>query len=414
MADDDAIAFDPLRARDLVVDKSMFGARTVAPRAPGDVARLVDTTMYYAPRSGGVKRFLTEKKNWLRKHRPSVAHTLVVPGQYDGGDGRGLITVASTRLPFGRGYRWPNSKKIWSDRLVSLCPDVIEAGDPYTPGVAALDAGQRLGVPVVGVCHSDPANSAALHFGAWAEKPVRRRLERLYRKFDKVIAPSRYIADRLGDAGVTNIVLQHWGVDVDTFSPKGRDPAGLRARLGLTSRHKLLVFAGRPAREKRIEVLIEAAERLGPDYRLLLLGAGENCVPGPNTIVMPYERNAAKLAATIASCDLFIHANDREMFGLIVLEAMSCGLPVVGAAGGGVAELIDDEVGLSAEPTGWAMAEAIRAMFEKDLEAMGAVARERAVSRFTWCNTFERLTSVYAELSGQPVFSSERPRAPLN
>lgn len=412
---EDLIAFDPLRARDLVLDQSLFGARRREPQAPRDIARLVDTTMYYAPRSGGVKRFLSAKQQWLAASRPAVSHTLVVPGQYDRAGEDGIVTVASARLPFGRGYRWPASKKVWSDRLVSLSPDVIEAGDPYVPGVAALEAGQRLGVPVIGVCHSDPASSAALHFGAWAEKPVRKRLERMYRKFDRVIAPSRYIADQLANAGVDNVVLQHWGVDVDTFNPRGRDPEGLRKRLGLSSHHKLLVFAGRPAREKRIEVLIDAAERLGPDYRLLLLGAGENCIPGANTIVLPYERNATRLAATIASCDLFVHANDREMFGLIVLEAMACGLPVVGVAGGGVAELIDDEVGVAAEaPTGAAMAEAIDAVFAKDVAALGRAARERAVTRFVWDRTFETMTRVYAEVSGQPSFTRERPLAPLN
>ena len=48
------------------------------------------------------------------------------------------------------------------------------AGDPYGPGHAALEAGDRLGIPVVGFCHSDPAALAALHLGSWAEPPVRR------------------------------------------------------------------------------------------------------------------------------------------------------------------------------------------------------------------------------------------------
>lgn len=404
---DHATMFDPLRSLELTPE--LF-ARPTARREPDEIARLADSTMYYAPRSGGVKRYLLAKQSWMKANRPQVEHTLVVPGSDDRNARRGIATVASARLPFGRGYRWPASKKLWADRLEMLSPDVIEAGDPYVPGVAALEAGQRLGVPVVGVCHSDPSMLAALHFGQWAEKPVRRRLERLYRKFDRVVAPSRYIAERLEDAGVDNIVLQHWGVDVDTFEPSGRDPAGLRRRLGLSERYRLLVFAGRPAKEKRVDVLIEAAERLGPDYRLLLIGAGENCTPGSNTIVMPYEKNAARLAALVASCDLFVHANDREMFGLIVLEAMACGVPVAGVRGGGVAELIDEEVGgLARETTGASLAETIDGLFSRDLAAMGRAARERAVTRFVWDRTFENLSRMYAEISGHAAFIRERP-----
>ncbi len=411
---DDFLMFDPLRQLDTGPETGFFRRTSFRPPS-GDTARLVDSTMYFAPRSGGVKRYLLAKQAWMAEHRPRVEHTLVVPGAEDRGPRRGIATVASARLPFGRGYRWPASRKGWADRIESLSPDAIEAGDPYVPGVAALDAGQRLGVPVIGVCHSDPATLAALHFGAWAEKPVRKRLERLYRKFDRVVAPSRYIADRLAEAGVDNVVLQHWGVDVDTFEPSGRDPGGLRARLGLEPRHKLLVFAGRPAREKRIDVLIEAAERLGDDYRLLLIGAGENATPTFNTVCLPYEKNAAKLAALVASCDLFVHANDKEMFGLIVLEAMACGVPVAGVRGGGVAELIDEEVGaLAHEPTGAALAEAICSVFAGDPEAMGAAARERAVTRFIWDRTFENLSRLYGELSGHAAFSLERPNALLN
>ncbi len=412
---DDAMLFDPLRSLELTPElgRPLGGARIR--RNDGDTARLIDTTMYYAPRSGGVKRYLLAKQGWMASNRPRVEHTLVVPGAEDRAPRRGIATVASARLPFGRGYRWPASKKAWADRIEALSPDVIEAGDPYVPGVAAIEAGQRLGVPIIGVCHSDPAILAALHFGAWAEKPVRKRLERLYRRFDRVVAPSRYIAERLADAGVERVVLQHWGVDVDTFEPSGRNPAALRERLGLDARHKLLVFAGRPAKEKRVDVLVEAAERLGPDYRLLLIGAGENCVPGSNTIVMPYEKNATKLAAMVASCDLFVHANDREMFGLIVLEAMACGLPVVGVRGGGVAELIDDEVGALAEqPTGADLAAVIEAVLGGDYRAMGDAARRRAVARFVWDRTFENLSRVYGEVSGHAAFTCERPIAPLN
>jgi alpha-1,6-mannosyltransferase len=68
------------------------------------------------------------------------------------------------------------------------------------------------GCPVVGFCHSDPAGLAALHFGEWAKKPVEKRWARLFGQFDRVVSPSRYIARRLEEAGVGNIVIRPLGV----------------------------------------------------------------------------------------------------------------------------------------------------------------------------------------------------------
>ena len=228
-------------------------------------SHLVDTTMLFAPRSGGVKRYLLAKRAWFAENRPQIEHTLVVPGDATGPNGRGAYTVAAVRLPFGDGYRWPTSTRRWAEHLIALQPDLIEAGDPYGPGHAALEAGERLGVPVVGFCHSDPAALAALHLGSWAEPPVRRRWAKLFRRFDRVVAPSRHIAERLDAAGVSNVHVQPLGVDTQLFCPSRRDPDGLRAQLGLSADTKLLVFAGRPAREKNVDVLLEAIQNITLD-----------------------------------------------------------------------------------------------------------------------------------------------------
>lgn len=370
-------------------------------RASGCGARLVDTTMLFAPRSGGVKRYLLAKQAWFAEHRRGVRHTLVVPGAETGRHEPGVMTVAAVRLPFGDGYRCPASPKRWADHLAAFKPDVIEAGDPYGPGHAALEARQRLGAPVIAFCHSDPAALAALHIGNWAEPPVRRRWARLIRRFDQVIAPSRHIAERLYDAGVFGVVVQPLGVDVETFHPGRADPAGLRAELGLPAATRLLVFAGRPAREKNVEVILDAVARLGSGYHLLLVGAGSGCWPQANATFLGYRRDPREVARLLASCDAFVHANDREPFGLVVLEAMACGLPVVGVEGGGVSELVDEAVGqLASRATPESLAEAIEALFARDLGALSAAARERAETRHGWAATFERLTLLYAELSG--------------
>jgi len=368
--------------------------------------------MLYAPRSGGVKRYLSAKRAWFAAERPGVRHSLVVPGAADSYDGRGLWSIYTAPLPFGDGYRWPASKTAWMKRLVRQRPSLIEAGDPYTPGLAALRAGQRLGVPVIGFCHTDLAALAALHFGEWAEKPVRRRWARIYGQFDGVVAPSRYIAERLAEAGVADAIALPLGVDVATFHPARADRERLRARLGLSADRRLLVFAGRPAREKKIDVLIEAVERLGDPYTLLLIGAGAGAAPAgaSRVISLPYERDSVALARLLASCDAFVHANDAEPFGLIVLEAMACGLPVVGPSAGGVAETVDAEVGqLAVQSSAGAFAEAIETLFARDPCLIGVRARSRAVARHGWPGVFERLCGVYAAVTGDGGFTAREP-----
>ena len=374
-----------------------------APRDDTRPSHLVDTTMLYAPRSGGVKRYLMAKRTWFAANRPAVRHSLVVPGSFNGDNGRGSVTVASMRLPFGDGYRWPTSVRRWSDQLVSLKPDLIEAGDPYGPGHAALDASVRLGVPVVGFCHSDPAALAALHLGDWAEAPVRRRWAEFFRQFDRVVAPSRHIAERLDAAGVHKVTVQALGVDTHIFSPERRDADGLRQELGLAADVRLLVFAGRPAREKNVEVLLEAAELLGEPYHLLLIHAGQGCRPQDNATFLDYVSEPRQMARLLASCDAFVHANDREPFGLIALEALACGLPMVGVASGGIAELVDEEVGqLASRATSEHMAAAVDGLFSRDLTPIRAAARARAVSRHGWDATFEGLSALYGALCGTP------------
>jgi alpha-1,6-mannosyltransferase len=291
------------------------------------------------------------------------------------------------------------------ERLIRQQPDIIEAGDPYTPGLAALRAGDALGIPVVGFCHTDLGKLAALHIGEWAEKPVQKRWAAIYRQFDQAVAPSRFIAGRLIEAGVHDAVGLPLGVDTSIFHPQRCDRAGLRARLGLSAKERLLVFAGRPAREKKLDVLVAAVERLGDPYKLLFVGAGGGAPVSDRALCIDYVRDPVELASILASCDAFVHANDNEPFGLIVLEAMACGIPVVGVSAGGVAESVDAEVGQLAYASEAAVfADAIDALFARDLPALGEAARRRAVERHGWDAVFTELCLIYGRLTGRCAF----------
>ena len=344
------------------------------------------------------------KRTWLDARRPDIRHTLVVPGARTRAEEPGLYTVSAAKLPFGDGYRMPASPTKWAAVLRLLEPDIIEAGDVFVPGHAALEAGEALGVPVVGFCHTDAAALAALHLGDWAEQPTFNFWAQAYQRFDHVVAPSRHTAARLAEAGVTGVTVQGLGVDTDLFDPIRADRPRLLKRLGLPNDTRLLVFAGRPAREKNVEAMISAVEMLGDPYRLLLIAAGKDARYSPSVVNLDYEPTPQKLASVIASCDAFLHANENEIFGLVVLEAMAAGLPVIGPDKGGVGELIDETVGQHARSSDPAdLAEAIEALFARDLAAIGLAARRRAVTRHTWDRTFEALTRHYSQWIGRTV-----------
>lgn len=358
---------------------------------------IVDVTMFYAGESGGVKRYLNAKRQWL--HPSSrFQHTLLVPGAHDTvSDTLDTVTVRSPRLPFGNGYRLPFGHRRWTQCLRSLGPDLIEVGDPYQLAWVAQRVGWECDVPVVGFYHSDLPRLVAMRFGRLAARLTERYVAELYQRFDLVLAPSRTMVEQLQALGVERAVHQPLGVDTRCFSPQRRD-ANLRTELGLDAHTRLLIYVGRFSREKNLPLLLAAMRRLGKGYHLLMVGSGNELPAQANVQCLPYEATPARVARLLASCDALVHPGDKETFGLIVLEAMACGLPVVGIAAGGVAELVDTEVGLLAPPgSDRALAEAIAALFSADRAALRINARARA-EHYAWENVFSQLLHRYQGL----------------
>jgi alpha-1,6-mannosyltransferase len=229
-------------------------------------------------------------------------------------------------------------------------PDLIEAADPYTLGWAVLDAAARLQVPAVAFCHSNlPALAGRLAGGTGPYRPgraaahvARRYLKALYRHYDLLLAPSDWMVQQLRDLGLPQARHQPLGVDCSVFHPIAPDPLWrrhLEQSLHLPAGTRLLVYVGRFSPEKNLEVLTAAMRRLGAGHALLAVGAGP-CPPrGERVRVLPPELDRSRLARLLAGCDAFVHAGDRETFGLAALEAMACGTPVVVAQAGGLGEL---------------------------------------------------------------------------
>jgi alpha-1,6-mannosyltransferase len=361
---------------------------------------VVDTTLFYSPTSGGVKRYLNAKHAWLAAHT-SWEHTIVVPGRELCVERGGLCTLPGYPVPGTFNYRLPLNVRRWTRLLAELEPSVIESGDAFHPGWCAWRVAQRRGIPIAGFYHSNlPQIMGRRFLGGITEPALRRYLRSLYARFDVVFAPSRVMCDYLGTLGVHHTLHQPLGVDVEAFHPRRRTLA-LRERLGLPCETRLLVYAGRFAEEKNLPLLLQAFARLGRPYHLLLIGGSRTARPADNVTMLPYRGDSLELASWVASADALVHAGTRETFGLVTLEAMACGRPVVVARAGAFPELVDESVGMLAEPESVdSMAGAIAALYERDVESLGAAARAHVLRHFTWDRAFQAQTAAYSALIG--------------
>lgn len=314
-----------------------------------------------------------------------------------------MVGVPSIPIPFAGGYRMPRSIGSAAKTLRELKPDLIEVGDPYHFAWSALRVRRHCRVPVIGFYHSDLPRIIGQRFGQQAQLVATRYVSHLYRQFDLVLAPSQIMAKRLRELGVQQVRCQPLGVDTTVFDPARRDPA-LRKSLGLPDNTRLLVYAGRFTREKKLHLLIEAVEKLGAPYHLLMIGNNGEAISSPFVTCVPFQRDPVALARLMASCDVLVHPGDQETFGLVILEAMASGLPVVGVAAAGVGELVDRSFGVTVKPgCAQSLASGIAAVYKAEREELGANARNIAVTRYDWNAIFPQLFSHYASLISAPL-----------
>jgi alpha-1,6-mannosyltransferase len=360
---------------------------------------VVDTTLFYSPTSGGVKRYLTAKHAWLRTHT-SWQHSMLVPGDTEYVERGGICTVPGVKLPGTFNYRLPLNTRRWAVLLDSLEPDLIEVGDAFHSAWCAWRVAQRRGIPLVAFYHSNLPQIIGRRIGSLSERTLGHYVRWFYERCDVVFAPSRSMCDFLNGLGVRHTIHQPLGVDTEIFCPD-RATLDLRASLGLPAETRVLVYAGRFAQEKNLPVLLQAFASLGHPYHLLMIGGERAARPMPNISLIPYRRDSIELAQWLASADALVHAGTKETFGLVILEAMACGLPVVAARASAIPELVDATVGMLTEPgSADSMAEAIVALYERDVAAVGRVARERVLRQFTWTQAFHTQTGIYANLLG--------------
>jgi alpha-1,6-mannosyltransferase len=359
---------------------------------------LVDITMFYAPEGGGVSTYLNAKALWLAR-RSRVRHTIMSPNVDSAGKAvPALVHLPGFNFPGIHGYRIPTTVAAPARLLQLARPDLVEAGDAGHCAWATLRVRDRQGVPAVAFYHSDLPRLAEHRFGALIARGTRHYLANLYRQFDLVLAPSRLMVQQLRDMGVDGALHQPLGIDSAVFRPQRRVET-LRDHLRLPANARLLVYAGRFTPEKKLNLLIDAVRKLGRPYHLVLVGGGDELPRYPQVSHIPFKRDQRQLARLLASCDVLVHPGDCETFGLIVLEAMACGLPVVGTRGGGVAELVCDQTGLLAQPNSVdSLAEAIDAIYACDMARLGANARRKAEEHYDWNRILPQVLRRYGGL----------------
>lgn len=380
---------------------------------------ICDLAQAFAETSGGVKTYLLEKRRHILASTPH-RHVLIVPGAADRTTHDGRSTLHEVAAPEVRGYA-PYRFILRLDKVRRLLarerPDVVELACPYWLPWAAFGHRRRHpGCAVVGYYHTDyptayvgtalrrtPIARAAGTAVRIAEGYVRF----VHRRFAATLTGSPALHDSLARIGVGNVHRVPLGVDLDTFHPSRRDRAIWREH-GLDPERPVAVFAGRLDGEKRVRGLVEAHRLLAESTGLQLALVGEGPLRDElerraqeerRLAVLPYQKQPLAVARLLASADLYATAGPHETFGLSVVEAQACGLPVVGVRAGALIERVPPEVGRLAAPDDPAsLAAEIAAILGEDLPAIGARARALVEGSFSWRRTFERLLEVYAEV----------------
>jgi alpha-1,6-mannosyltransferase len=383
--------------------------------------KICDLTQFYSPFSGGVKRYVHEKIEFIQKHCPDDEHVLIIPGSKTDVTTAPQSRIYSIHSPLlSRTSRYRaliNLRKV-EEILERERPDLIESSDPYQLAWKAIASGSALGIPVVAFYHSHfpeaYLRSATKHLGLTAGEALmdfaRRYVRNLYNQFAATLVPSQALADLLSEWGVTNLRVVHLGVNIEIFNPDADAAAGRRYALKIKADQRLLLYVGRLAKEKNTETLFDAfdllAKRRPNDFHLLVIGDGPQRdqllqlqARTRNVSWIQYCNDSSDLARYYCAADLFVHPGVQETFGLVTLESQACGTPVVGIRGSSMDRIIfHEQENWARENTPEALADAIEESSAKTLSALGRSAAQTAEQLYSWDRVFEQLFCIYREV----------------
>jgi phosphatidylinositol alpha 1,6-mannosyltransferase len=372
----------------------MNGVSVVTATSVEGLTRLGWTCAVAAPRYP-----LALHETWSREYSDGI-----------GGGASEVHSFASMAMPLYPEVRLARPRVASLERVIhGFHPDLVHCETEFGIGRAGKTAARRAGIPVVSSYHTDFARYSEAYGAGWLGGIVRRYIARFHRTSRRVYTPSTVARQELLPFGLTDVEVWGRGVDTELFHP-GRRSEAMRAALGMGSRYTFL-YVGRLAPEKRADQVIDAF-RLASDIlprgviHLVIAGSGPreaelraSAPPGVSFLGLLDRRS--RLPDLYANCDAFVFASVTETLGLVVLEAMASGLPVVAVAAGGVRDhLRDGRNGLACrEGDVQDMAAAmVRIATEWGLSRRLARGARESVEALSWDREIERLDRSYREV----------------
>jgi glycosyltransferase involved in cell wall biosynthesis len=317
-----------------------------------------------------------------------------------------LVAVPSLPLPGRPEYRLAlGMAGAVKRQLLDFQPDIIHLAVPDLLGHAALALAKAHGIPAVASYHTR-YETYLKHYSYLAplEGLLKRTLRRFYGQAGEVYVPSESVREALLADGLKDN-FKPWprGIDTERFTPDKRSLAW-RAERGIGADELVVLHVSRLVREKRLDTLTGALNRLAIPHRAVIVGDGPDRFYAeqelPQAIFTGF-LEGEDLAAAYASSDIFVFPSDSESFGNVTLEAMASGLPCVCADATGSRSLVvagqtgflapaDDADGFARHITLLAGDGALR-------RRMGEAARARALG-FSWDETLAKMLGYYRAL----------------
>ncbi len=380
--------------------------------------KVCDLTQFYSPFSGGVKRYIEEKRKYA--NALGHEHLLIIPGKSTEKietPGSKTFLIGSPLVSRTSRYRALFNLNAVEEILEREKPDVIESSDPYQIAWKAIVSGEALRIPVVGFYHSHfpeaYLRTTMKYLGESATNVMmevaKNYVRNLYNHFCKTFVPSTGLAEVLSDWGVENVVLCELGVDITVFN-KAPDKVATRTDFDIPQDRVVLLYVGRLAAEKNVKTLFRAFALLCKDapgrFHLFIVGDGhyrdEVLELQKSTRAATWLRYCSEqqqLSRIYRAADLFVHPGVQETFGLVALESQACGTPVVGIHGSYMDRIIfADQSHWAKENSPESLAAAIWSMSQTNLQAAGNEASRKVVQRYSWRKVFERMFEIYQKI----------------
>ncbi len=289
-----------------------------------------------------------------------------------------------------------------------FAPDLVHCATEFVAGRLGQWVARKLDVPMVSSYHTDFGRYMSSYGVPRLQGAMTRYLTRFHQRADRTLTPSMATRAELLDRGVDRAVLWGCGVDSARFHPAKRSTE-LRWSLAGDDAFTFL-HVGRLAPEKSVDRILAAfarcRARLDIPVKLIVAGDGPSRAEmmksaPPGVTFLGFLHRTKDLPGLYASADAFVFASETETLGLVVLEAMASGLPVVAAPAGGVADHLRHRVnGLAYRPGDVdQMADyMVELATTSNLRRTLAEGARRTAVNLSWDREFDRLDACYREV----------------